>query len=197
MSRGERTRTAILDEAFGQASRLGLEGLSIGTLARSVGMSKSGLFAHFGSKAELQTAVLERGAERFIARVVLPAIALPRGEPRVRALVDNWLRWSAGPRGAPSGCLFVSAASEFDDRPGPVRDEVARQVRDWRGTLARAARIAIEEGHFRADLDPEQFAFELHALLLGYQLQARLLERDAQRLAEAALDRLFVSARPS
>ena len=124
MSRGTQTRSDILSHALNHASRIGLSGLSIGTLARDVGMSKSGLFAHFGSKEELQRAVLESAAERFVAEIILPAIKQPRGLPRVRALFENWVVWSQSSK-REGGCLFVSGSSEFDDRPGVVRELAA------------------------------------------------------------------------
>lgn len=194
MSKGEHTRTEILKTAIGQASQVGLEGLSIGTLARDVGMSKSGLFAHFGSKEELQRAVIEAAAHLFGEAVMRPAFRAPRGEPRVRALFDNWLAWTQS--SATAGCLFVSSATEFDDRPGPVRDAVVDAVRDWRNALARAARLAVEAGHFRSDVDPEQFAFHMHALMLGYHMEARLFRNEeAGQRARASFEALLASSR--
>ena len=173
MSRGTQTRSDILSHALNHASRIGLSGLSIGTLARDVGMSKSGLFAHFGSKEELQRAVLESAAERFVAEIILPAIKQPRGLPRVRALFENWVVWSQSSK-REGGCLFVSGSSEFDDRPGVVRDLLAQQVKLWLKTLERAASLAITEGHFHPDTDAEQFAFKMHAYMLEYNVRSRL-----------------------
>lgn len=169
------------------ASLDGVEGLTLGDLATRLQLSKSGLFAHFRSKENLQIEVLRAASERFVERVVRPAITLPRGEPRVVGLFERWLDWAKTP-GLPGGCIFISAAVELDDRPGPVRDAVVQAQRDWGGALARAARIAVEVGHFRGDLDPEQFAFEQYALLLGYHHHARLL---GDPLAEARVRRAF------
>lgn len=174
MSKGDDTRRAIVGEAMRLASTVGLEGLSIGGLAEQVGLSKSGLFAHFRSKEKLQIEVIDAAAAAFVDRVVAPALKEPRGEPRVRALIERWLEWAS--RALPGGCLFVTAAVEMDDRSGPVRDTVVKHQRDWLATLARAARIAVEEGHFRPDLDAEGFAFEAHAMMLGAHHAVRLLQ---------------------
>ena len=175
--KGAQTREAILDSALSLASVGGLSGLSIGSLAREVGLSKSGLFAHFGSKEELQIAVLQTAADRFVAEVVVPALREPRGEPRVRALFERWLAWERADF-LPGGCPFVAAASELDDRPGPVRDHLVRSQLDWLDALAAAARIGVTEGHFRPHLDPAQFAYEMYSLILAYHQFHRLL-RDA------------------
>lgn len=207
VTKGERTRHDILRVAVEQASQLGLEGLSIGALAHQTGMSKSGLFAHFGSKEELQIAVLDVARDLFTEHVVYPAIRQhPRGEPRVRALFDRWLAWmSAGTaapatlRGAlPGGCLFAATAWEFDDRPGPVRDHVRQNIGDLLLTIEKAADLAVGEGHFREDLDAAQFAFELYSLLLGFQIRSRLLGHDdAARRVTIAFDALLDRARRS
>lgn len=194
MAKGEQTRRAIVEEAMRTASQIGLEGLSIGTLAQSLGLSKSGLFAHFKSKENLQVQVLDGAAELFVQRVVRPAIALPRGEPRVRALFDNWIRWACRPA-LPGGCIFVAAATEFDDRPGEVRTRLIETQRDWLQTLTRAAQIAKNEGHFRPDLDCEQFAFHQYALMLGGHHRFRLMQNpDTQDRATTAFELLIVDA---
>jgi len=172
--KGEATRAAILDEALALASQVGLEGLSIGELAKRLGMSKSGLFAHFASKENLQLEVLRSAADRFVEMVIRSALQKPRGEPRVRALFENWLAWSRADF-SPGGCLFVSAAVELDDRPGPPRDYLVAAQRDFLGAIATAARIAVEEGHFRSDLEPEQFAYDLYSIYLAYHHFSRLL----------------------
>src|ERR1041384_5698815 len=156
MAKGEETRQAILSRAFELANVIGLSALSIGRLAEATGLSKSGLFAHFGSKEALEVAVVEEAARQFVQGGMSPPLRQPRGEPRVRALFDRWLAW--GDR--PGGCFFVGATAELDDRPGPPRDALAQSCKDWIDELAKAARIAISERHFRTDLDPEQFAFE-------------------------------------
>ena len=173
MAKGEETREAILDTALALASTGGLEGLSIGTLAQAVGLSKSGLFAHFGSKEELQLAVLRTASDRFVAKVITPALKAPRGEPRIRALFERWLAWEAA--AFAGGCPFLAVSNELDDRPGPVRDYLVQSQRDWLDVLANAARIAMAEGHFRADLDPRQFAYEIYSLILAFHQFHRLL----------------------
>lgn len=192
MGKGERTRQSVVDHALNLVSTVGLEGLSIGHLASATGLSKSGLFAHFGSKERLQVQVIEAAAQRFIDSVVVPAIREPRGEPRVRALFERWLKWGAGSE-LPGGCPLVTAAVEFDDRPGAVRKALAQHQHNWMDALARAAGIAIDEGHFRRDLDTEQFAFQLQSLLLGAHYAHRLLNdpvafERAQRAFDALVD---------
>jgi len=196
MTRGAETREAILDRAVRLASEVGLEGLTIGQLASALDLSKSGLFAHFGSKDQLQVQVLDRAAARFAEVVVRPALAAPRGEARLRALFERWLRW---PREVPQpgGCIFVQAAAELDDRPGAARDRLVALERDWLATIARVVRGAQAEGQLRANLDPEQVAFELHAVMLACHHAARLLrDRHAVERSRRALDRLLDAARP-
>ncbi len=175
MGKGDITRSTILDKALAMASQIGLEGLSIGTLAKETQLSKSGLFAHFNSKEELQLQVIQEAAERFIADVVQPALRQPRGEPRVKALFERWLEWARAPY-LPGGCLFLNTAQEFDDRPGAVRDLLVTYQKGWLNVLATAAQIAIAEGHFRADLEPVQFAHDLQSIYLGYHYFSRLLQ---------------------
>lgn len=173
MSKGEDTRGAILRQALDLSSELGLEGLTVGLLAKRVGMSKSGLYAHFGSKEELQCAVLDAAAAHFVDAVVAPALKEPRGLPRVKALFERWVAW--GTEGLSGGCPFVAAAVELDDRPGPVRDRLVAHLRDVLGTIARGAQISVEEGHFREDLDVEQFAFGFWGIVLATHHFARLM----------------------
>ncbi len=182
-ARGEQTREAILDHALRLATRIGVEGLTIGRLAGDLGMSKSGLFAHFRSKEALQIETLRMAGERMVNDVVRPAFSAPRGEPRVRALFERWLAWERS-QNLPGGCPFTAASFELDDRPGPVRDFVVQRLRDWMDTLAGAARIAVQEGHFRADLDCEQFAHECEGIALAYVHASRLL-RDPRALERA------------
>ncbi len=179
------------------ASLAGLGGLTIGALAEHTGLSKSGLFAHFGSKATLQIETLKAAAERFLAAVVRPALSEPRGEPRVRALFERWLAWSST-AGAPGGCVFVAASVELDDREGPVRDYLVEAQAGWFDIIARTARLGVESGNFRADLDVRLFAHELQSLFLGYHFARRLLRHpDAEARARAAFERLLRDARRS
>ena len=165
-SKGAATREAILDRAYMIAASAGLEGLSIGPLADAVNMSKSGVFAHFGSREELQLAVLDLAADRFGEHTLIPALAQPRGLPRLRALLANWFDWLRRDRG---GCLVLTAASEYDDRPGPLRDRMIHHHLRLRQMVARAVAMAIDSGELRADLDPEQAAFELNTIALAVQ----------------------------
>jgi AcrR family transcriptional regulator len=186
-SKGERTRAAILEAGFHIVSKAGLEGLSIGTLAEATGMSKSGLFAHFGSREELLIAVLERGQQEFVEVVVNPALAKPRGLPRLKALFVNWLDWTEMAN-LPGGCPMIGGATEFDDKPGPVRETLASGQRAWIETLTRATRQAIEQGQLARDTDPEQMSFELFGIALVVHHHRRLLGYPKAR--QRALDAL-------
>ena len=175
LHKGQCTRAAILDAALGLASQVGLEGLSIGALAELTQMSKSGVFAHFGSREELQIAVIREYHRRFEDEVFFPAIREPRGLPRLAALFERWLRRVS--QEIDSGCIYISGAVEFDDRPGPVRDALAAMVLAWHAALERALRIAVEEGHLRADTDVAQLLFEIHGLVLALHHDARFLRQ--------------------
>lgn len=164
VTKGAATRELILDRAYGLACRSGLEGLSIGGLALEVGMSKSGVFAHFGSREELQLAVLDHAGERFFAHVLVPALRAPRGVARLRAVMERWFDWVR--HKDDGGCIFLAAAAEYDDRPGALRDLVIAHLDRWRAELARAVGLAIEAGELDAAADVEQLAFELYALAL-------------------------------
>lgn len=189
--KGEKTRDAILNDAVRLASQVGLEGLSIGALASRTGMSKSGLFAHFGSKEDLQLATLERAEGLFEEEVFNPAMSFPRGLPQLRALVDHWLAWLEGTQSLPGGCLLISAASEYDDRPGPVRDRLAHGQRELRGAIAKAVRAAADEGELDASVDPWQLTFEIFGIVLAAYHERRLLDnRRASDRARRAFDRL-------
>lgn len=174
MEKGATTREHILAQSAELASLTGLQGLSIGNLAAHTGLSKSGLFRHFGSKEQLQLDTLRAAVERFTATVVRPALQTPRGIARVRRLFDGWLEWE-GDRGLPGGCLFIAASIELDDQPGPVRDYLVQTQQEWLDFIAVTARKAVDTGDFRADLDCEQFAHEMNALFLGFHHASRLL----------------------
>jgi AcrR family transcriptional regulator len=195
MGKGAETKERILEHAIRLASRDGLEGLTVAGLAGELGLSKSGLFAHFGSKDALQVEVLEAATSKFRDTVVRPALKAPRGEPRIRALFERWLAWGDDPNML-GGCILVTASVELDDRPGAPRDFLVATQRELLSTLAKAARIAAEVGHFRADVDAEQFAFELYSFILGYSHHKRLLrDPKAEARVRAAFDRLVASAR--
>ncbi|WP_088281623.1 TetR/AcrR family transcriptional regulator [Ideonella sp. A 288] len=173
MQKGQQTRAAILEAALGLASQMGLEGLSIGALAEVTQMSKSGVFAHFGSREELQIAVIREYHTRFEEEVFFPAVREDRGLPRLRALFDRWVRRVSVE--LDSGCIYISGAVEFDDRPGPVRDALASMVRAWQSALDRAIRLSVEEGQLRPDTDALQMLFEIHGLILALHHDARFL----------------------
>lgn len=195
MRKGEQTRQTILDHALKLATRVGFEGLTIGRLADDLKLSKSGLFAHFKSKESLQFQVLEMASQRFVDQVVRPALAAPRGEPRLRAMFRGWLAWGRS-QDFPGGCPLVAASIELDDQPGPSRDFLVQSQRDWFETVTGAARAAVREGHFREDLDCEQFAYELSGIMFAYHHAHRLMkDPKAEARAEAAFESLVRSAR--
>jgi AcrR family transcriptional regulator len=190
MRKGEQTRTLILNEAMGLASRVGLEGLSIGSLAERLGMSKSGLFAHFGSKEDLQLLTLKQTQTLFRDQVFSPALKAPRGLPRLRALFSNWLAWLE--RDLPGGCVMLAASVEYDDRPGAVRDLLVAGQRELRGAIVKTIRLAIDEGHLGSETEPWQLAFELVGIVLAAHHDRRLLG-DTRSLSRAqdAFERLM------
>ena len=193
MSKGRDTKERILDEALDLMSTVGIEGLSIGELAKATEMSKSGLFAHFNCKEDLQLEVLRTGTTHFIETVVSPALREPRGEPRVRALFERWLVWETFRAG---GCPFMAATFELDDRPGKLRDALETTQRQWIDTLTTAILIAMDEGHFHSDIDADQLAYEIYGVMMAFHLYHRLLrDPDARRRATDALDYLLRSAK--
>lgn len=195
MSKGAATRDRIIERALRTASVEGLEGISLGRLASDVGMSKSGLFAHFESKEALQLDVLAAAAEKFTEVVVRPAFEAPRGEPRVRALFEHWLRWERN-ESLPGGCVFMHAIAELDDRPGPARDSLVDWQQQWLDALAKAARIAVNEGHFHAGVDAELFAFQQYGLVMAYYHARRLFnDPQAEDRVRRAFDALVTAAR--
>ena len=173
MSKGQQTKATILDSAIALASQTGLQGLTIGKLAERTGLSKSGLFAHFGSKEELQLGVVQASRQLFADIVFLPALREPAGLPRLRAMVTNFINWPARAK-LPGGCVMVAAAYEFDDQPGALKDLVAQSLRELRKTIARSVRQAVEQGHLDADTDADQLAFEIFGVYVAAQLDARL-----------------------
>lgn len=193
-NKGAATREAILDRAYEIARFSGIEGLSLGPLAQAVGMSKSGVFAHFGSREDLQLAVLESAAARFGEYVLIQALAEPRGLPRLRAIMRHWFEWGRIEQG---GCVLVGSVTEFDDRPGPLRDQVLRNETRWRGELQRAAQLAIDCGHL-CEGDTDQYAFELYAIPLAMLHEAGLFGYErARRHGDVALDRWIAAHSPT
>ena len=174
LQKGQQTKQVIIDAALGLAEQIGLEGLSIGALAEVTRMSKSGVFAHFGSREELQISVIREYYQRFSHEVFFPAMNVPRGLPRVRALFANWMKRVAIE--IQSGCIFISGAVEFDDRPGPVRDALASSVQTWLTALHRAVALAKQESHLVPDADEAQVVFEIHGLILSLHYEARFLK---------------------
>jgi AcrR family transcriptional regulator len=174
LHKGQQTKAAIVDAALGLATQIGLEGLSIGALAEVMSMSKSGVFAHFGSREELQISVVREYHQRFEQEVFFPAMQATRGLPRLQALFINWMARTSAE--IDSGCLYISGAAEFDDRPGPVRDALASSVKTWLTALHRSVLQARDEKHLSPDVDAAQMSFEIHGLILALHYEARFLK---------------------
>ena len=176
LAKGQQTKATIVEAALGLATHIGLEGLSIGAIAELTGMSKSGVFAHFGSREELQISVVHEYHDRFEQEVFYPAIEAPRGIPRLRALFDNWMQRSS--LEIDSGCIYISGAVEFDDRTGPVRDALVESVSTWHAAMRRTIVQSRECGDLRADVDENQLLFEIHGLILALHYEARFLRSE-------------------
>lgn len=184
---------AILDQAVTTARFTGLAGLTIGTLAERTGLSKSGLYAHFKSKEALQLATMNHNRERFIAEVVRPALSAPRGETRLRALVEHWMRWYDHP----GGCLFLAAATEFDDYPGPLRDRMVADEHDLLDSLRQVLGTLLAQGQLRPEADVDQLVQEIFGVLLGYNWMSRILgDPGAAARTWTAVDRILGGLRP-
>lgn len=193
--KGDLTRVAIVEAALDLAARDGLEGLTIGALAARMRMSKSGVFAHFGSREDLQIAVLKSYERRFVDEVLLPALGAPRGLPRLRAIFERWLARTAVE--AESGCVWISAAAEYDDRSGHVRDELVAMIRSWQRECTRAIEQAIDAGHLARDVDPQDLLFAIYGIILVVHHDARLLNSvDAAARARRAFDRVIAAYAP-
>jgi len=190
-ARGLRTRTAILRRAVDLASAEGLEGLTVGRLADDLGMSKSGLFAHFGSKEELQLATVETARQIFIDQITRPALSAPRGMPRLWSIIDRWLAYIE--EGIfKGGCFFTAASFEFDSRRGPVRDRIVAIMREWIAVLVRALEQAQKEGHIATNIDATHLAFEIQSIAIGGHWASQLLDdpESYSRSRAVMLDRL-------
>jgi AcrR family transcriptional regulator len=174
LHKGQQTKAAIVDAALGLATQIGLEGLSIGALAEVMQMSKSGVFAHFGSREELQISVIREYHHRFEIEVFEPALQHPRGLPRLRSLFHNWMQRTSAE--IDSGCLYISGAAEFDDRPGPVRDALASSVKTWLAAVHRAVVQSRDQQHLAKETDAAQMCFEIHGLILALHYEARFLK---------------------
>jgi len=185
-----KTKKRVLDSALGIVSESGLELLTIGKLADSTGMSKSGLFAHFKSKERLQLDVLEHAAAIFTDTVLKPSLKKPRGIPRIRALYENWNRWADNE--LPGGCVFTAASFEYDDRHGPVRDYLYDLQSKWINSLSLIANHAVKAGVFKPSTDCDQFAYELFSLMIGYHHFRRMLTSDrAKSMQDLAFENLI------
>ncbi len=196
-TKGQRTREAILDEAARLATVVGLEGLSIGELARATGMSKSGLYAHFGSKLDLQLATIERARQTFVGEVLRPALQAPKGIERLLAACEAFIS-HVERRVFPGGCFFSAAAVDVGSRPGPVHDAILAQRLDWLAILERLAAEATELGELEPDADPAQLAFELQALLVAANTSFILQgERGAFERALVAIRERLRTAQPA
>ncbi len=195
-TKGEETRAQILAAAVEQASARGFESLTIGSLAERTGLSKSGLFAHFGSKLDLQVAALDEAARQFTEQVFLPALKAPRGLKRLRALFENWITW---PQRAnlPGGCPIDAATREYDHHPGPMRDAVIERQRLLDRELSKTVQLAIETGELARDTDPSELAFSLLGIVLVFYRSALSLgTAEATRRARTAFDRLLLQYTP-
>ena len=191
MKRDGRAHKKIVDRALVLANQVGLEGLSLGVLASDLKRSKSGLFAHFKSKEELQLDVLREAIDRFVHTVIKPALEEPRGEQRLLALFDGYMGWVSG-RQLKGGCIFMALSSEYGDRPGPVRDLLVESQRNWTKTIARVAQTAVEEKYLRADLDTVQFAYEVIGIGMAFKHAHKLMnDSHAERRARTAFENLL------
>ena len=192
-----RTRDLILEHAFRLVSREGLGGLTLGELAKAVGMSKSGLFAHFSAKDKLQLTILELAVDQFVTAVLKPAVKEPRGLPRVRAIFDLWIHYLNDHERSPGGTILIAASTELDDRPGPLRDYVQQAQQTLIKNLEKAVRIAIDEGHFRKDLDVKLFVSRLYSYVLGYHHFKRMLhDPEAESQMRRSFEELTNGATP-
>jgi AcrR family transcriptional regulator len=190
------TRDRILEQGLALMSRAGLTGVTLGVLAEQVGMSKSGLFAHFRSKEDVQIALLQYMAHFARAQVVQPALRADEGLPRLRALVRNWFGW-AQRAGLPGGCPVAAGLFEFDDVEGAVRNEILAMESEWRGLLTQLVQHAVDRGHLRSDLDVEQFVWELCGIYLSHHAAHRFLRAaDADQRAQTAFQALLDRALP-
>jgi len=196
MRKGEQTKNLILNEALALAAQVGLEGLSIGTLAQRLRLSKSGLFAHFGSKEDLQLQVLKQAERLFLEQVVSPALKEPSGLARLEALVSNWIASVEGNNRLSGSCLLLAASIEYDDRRGAVRDALVAGQRELRGAIAKAIHLAIDEGNLKPDTDPWQLTFDLFGIVLAAHHDSRLLgDSRAPDRARTAFRRLTAAQR--
>jgi AcrR family transcriptional regulator len=192
MRKGEQTKAAIIEAALELSASAGLEGLTIGTLADKMAMSKSGVFAHFGSREDLQIAVLKVYEQRFVDEVLMPALKEKRGLPRLTAIISNWLQRTS--EEAARGCIWISGASEYDDRPGAVRAELVGMVNSWKREMTRAITQSVEMGDLSADTDVSELVFELYGIILVLHHDTRLLNSpDAFARAKKAFTRLIRS----
>jgi AcrR family transcriptional regulator len=190
------TKNLILKRGMDIASQIGLVAISIGELAKAIPMSKSGLFAHFNSKENLQLAILEYAGDLFKRKVVLPALKEKRGIPRIQAIIKNWKQWVI--EHMPGSCIFVSAAIDFEDRPGIVRDFLLKQQKQWIESLSKVAESAIKAGDFRPDINCRQFAFDIYSLLMGFHYYQKLLaDTDTQKYQQNALNMLLANYKSS
>ncbi|MFI4939283.1 MAG: TetR/AcrR family transcriptional regulator [Burkholderiales bacterium] len=190
MRKGEITRAAILDVALDLASRDGLEGLTIGMLADKMNMSKSGVFAHFGSREDLQIEVVKTYHRHFEKEVFYPCMKEPRGLPRLEAMFAHWIKRVTVE--IASGCIYISGAVEYDDRPGAIREELLGMVRAWQDALHRCVQQAIDMGHLRKDTDPQQIVFEMYGLIMALHHDARFIKRPgSMNRAQFGFERLL------
>lgn len=189
MTKANDTKKLILEIGLKQASQFGLESITIGSLAKEMGYSKSGVFARFASKENLQIEILKYVEDDFTRNVITPALKSESGIPRIRKLVDLWINWSSHLTG---GCIFVTATTEFRERPGKIRDCLLDQQRRWIGSLKRIAESAIRSKHFREGINRERFAFDIYSMLIGYYYYYQLLDDPGtKKYQESRLDEII------
>ena len=192
MRKGEATRAAILESALESASIHGLEGLTIGALAEQIGMSKSGVFAHFGSREDLQIEVIKLYHHRFEQEIFYPSLQEARGLPRLKSMFTLWINRVS--QEIALGCIYISGAIEYDDRHGVIRDELVNMVTTWQNALKRASVQAIELHHLQEDTDPEQLIYEMHGIILSLHHDVRFLKKqDSLKRAKTAFERMINS----
>lgn len=194
MAKGISTKQDIINRGLEMASQLGLECITIGLLAKEANLSKSGLFAHFKSKENLQLEILKHASDDFAKKVIHPALKVQAGILRIKALVKNWIDWGNKISG---GCIFVTAGTEYSDRPGKVRNLLIQQQEQWIDSLRRIAKSAIKAGDFKENIDVDQFAFDLYSMLLGFHYYYKLLDdKKVTQRQEVALDQLLLKYKP-
>lgn len=191
-AKGIETRQLILSTAMKIASTHGIQGITIGELAKAIGMSKSGLFAHFENKDNLQLEILKMASDHFIDKVLKPAFSKPRGLPRIKALFQNWMDYLKDDKYLPGGSIFIAASFELDDRPGLLKDFVQKSQNDLILNIEKSVQIAMDCGDLKPSTDKEEFAWKLYSFVLGFHHYKRMLHSEqAESLIQKAFEDLI------